>query len=73
MNNIKDYMVSGNIAAAKDICHRNQTPMARMIEKGLQRLGKPLKDIKDENERLRRYIQRMEDSGMPADPKGSGL
>ncbi|NNC96189.1 MAG: MotA/TolQ/ExbB proton channel family protein [Chitinophagales bacterium] len=45
MNNIRDYVAHGNIAAAKDLCRRSDTPVARMIEKGIQRIGKPLKDI----------------------------
>lgn len=45
INNIKDHMVSGNISAAKDLCQQTDSPIARMIEKGLMRLGKPLKNI----------------------------
>jgi len=45
MNNIKDYVASGNIEAAKTLCRNTDSPIARMIEKGLSRLGKPLKNI----------------------------
>ena len=45
MNNIKDYVMSGNIDAAKTLCKNTDSPIARMIEKGLMRLGKPLKNI----------------------------
>lgn len=45
MNNIKDYVVNGNIAAAKDMCMRTESPVARMVEKGIMRIGRPLKDI----------------------------
>lgn len=45
MQNIKDYVVSGNIAAARDLCKRTNTPTARMIDKGIARIGKPLKNI----------------------------
>jgi biopolymer transport protein ExbB len=45
MNNIKDNVMSGNVSAAKDLCLRTDSPIARMIEKGLMRLGKPLKNI----------------------------
>lgn len=45
MQNIKDYVVSGNIAAARDLCQRTNTPTARMIDKGIARIGKPLKNI----------------------------
>jgi len=45
MPNIRDYVVNGNIPAAKSLCEQTNSPMARMIEKGIMRLGKPLKNI----------------------------
>ena len=45
MNNIRASVQSGNIAGAKALCQNTDSPMARMIEKGLQRIGKPLRDI----------------------------
>ncbi len=45
MSSIKDNVVNGNIAAALNLCRTNPTPVARMVEKGLIRIGKPLKDI----------------------------
>lgn len=45
MNNIRMSVQSGNIAAAKALCQNNNSPVARMVEKGLQRIGKPLADI----------------------------
>lgn len=45
MNNIKDSIHHGRIDAALVLCRSNQSPIARMIEKGIQRLGKPLNDI----------------------------
>jgi len=45
MSSIKDNVVNGNIAAALNLCRSNPTPVARMVEKGLIRIGKPLKDI----------------------------
>lgn len=45
MNNIRNSVQNGNIDAAKNLCAHTDTPQARMIEKGLQRIGKPLKDI----------------------------
>lgn len=43
--NIRDYVMNGNIPAAMDMCKRTDLPVARMIEKGIQRIGKPLKNI----------------------------
>lgn len=45
INNIRSSVMAGNIEGAKALCQKNDTPAARMIEKGLQRIGKPLKDI----------------------------
>ena len=45
MNRIKDYISSAQLPSAKNLCAQNDTPMARMMEKGIARIGKPLKDI----------------------------
>ena len=45
MNQIKDYVNSGNIEAARMLCRNTQSPVARMIEKGIMRLGKPVREI----------------------------
>jgi biopolymer transport protein ExbB len=45
MNNIRNHVQSGNIQAAKALCQSTDSPVARMVEKGLQRIGKPLRDI----------------------------
>jgi len=45
MLNIRDYISGGNVDAAKMLCKNTDTPIARMIEKGIIRLGTPLKNI----------------------------
>lgn len=45
MNRIKDYMFEGKVDAAMQLCRNTNTPHARMIEKGLLRLGRPLSDV----------------------------
>lgn len=45
MNNIRANVQAGNIHAAKALCQNTDSPVARMIEKGLMRIGKPLNDI----------------------------
>ncbi len=45
MNNIKKLVASGDINGAKLICAQSDTPIARMIEKGISRIGSPLKNI----------------------------
>jgi biopolymer transport protein ExbB len=43
--NIKGLVLKGDIAGARLICAQNNTPISKMIEKGISRLGNPLKDI----------------------------
>lgn len=45
MVNIRTNVQNGNIDAAKALCSNTDTPVARMVEKGLVRIGKPLNDI----------------------------
>ncbi len=43
--NLKDLLGKGDIKAAKAYCQRLNTPISRVIEKGVNRIGKPIKDI----------------------------
>lgn len=45
MNKIKDYIHDGKLDSAKNLCSTTHTPIARMLGKGIARIGKPLKDI----------------------------
>lgn len=45
INNIRANVSAGNIQGAKALCASTDSPVARMVEKGLQRIGKPLRDI----------------------------
>lgn len=45
MNRIKDYIHDGKIDAAIALCRSTDSPSARMVEKGISRLGRPLQDI----------------------------
>lgn len=45
LNNIKDFVYEGKIDTAIDLCKTSNTPEARMIEKGLSRIGRPISDI----------------------------
>ncbi|MBT8219648.1 MAG: MotA/TolQ/ExbB proton channel family protein [Bacteroidia bacterium] len=45
MNNIRTNVTAGNIPAALALCQTTDSPIARMVEKGLLRIGKPLRDI----------------------------
>ena len=45
MNKMKDFIFEGKMESAKDLCKKTQTPFARMLLKGVARIGKPLGDI----------------------------
>lgn len=45
MNRIKDYIHDGKVENALTLCTSYSNPTARMIEKGIQRIGRPLADI----------------------------
>jgi biopolymer transport protein ExbB len=45
MNNIRDFIHNGRLDSALALCRNNESPIARMIEKGLIRIGRPLPDI----------------------------
>lgn len=45
MNNIRNSVQTGNIDGAKTLCRNHDSPVSRMMEKGLMRIGKPLRDI----------------------------
>jgi biopolymer transport protein ExbB len=45
MNDIRDYIHEGKIKSALTLCTKYDTPVARMIETGINRIGRPLSDI----------------------------
>jgi biopolymer transport protein ExbB len=45
LENIKDFVQEGKIQTAVDYCRTIDSPEARMIEKGLARIGRPISDI----------------------------
>lgn len=45
MTNVKTMLLDGKIDAALSVCRSSNTPIARLLEKGIKRLGKPVKEI----------------------------
>lgn len=45
VNKVKDYILQGDVKSAKTLCEQTDSPIARMLLKGIMRLGRPLKDI----------------------------
>ena len=65
MKNIHDYIHDGKIKAAVNLCNSQETPIARLIEKGIERIGRPLNDIQTSVENMGNVeISRLE-KGLP--------
>jgi biopolymer transport protein ExbB len=45
MNRIRDYIHDGKIESAVNLCKSSNNPSARMIEKGISRIGRPMNDV----------------------------
>jgi len=45
MNIIRDHIVNGNVTAARSFAKNTNNPVARIIDKGIQRIGKPIENI----------------------------
>lgn len=45
MSQVRSSIVSGNLESAIAICKNSNTPLGRMLAKGLLRIGRPIKDI----------------------------
>src|SRR4029077_14446537 len=52
MNIIRDNIVTGNVSAARNLAKNTNNPVARMIDKGLQRIGKPIDAIEKSMENV---------------------
>src|SRR3989339_753634 len=65
MRNIHDYIHEGKIKAAINLCQSQETPIARLIEKGIERIGRPLTDIQTAVENMGNVeVSRLE-KGLP--------
>ena len=45
MHRIRDYIHSGQLDSARNLCRKTGTPYARLIEKGISRIGRPMNDV----------------------------
>jgi len=52
MHHIRDHIVSGNVSAARSFAKNTNNPVARIIDKGIQRIGKPIDIIEDSMENV---------------------
>ncbi len=66
MDKVKAYITAGKMDAAIALCRSQDNPAARMIEKGINRIGRPLPDVTAAIENVGNLeIQRLE-KGLPA-------
>lgn len=65
MNRIRDFILEGNINAATDLCRRTDSPIARMVEKGIERIGRPMGDIQTAIENVANVEVAKLETGLP--------
>lgn len=52
MNIIRDNIITGNVSAARSLAKNTDNPVARIIDKGMQRIGKPIDAIEKSMENV---------------------
>lgn len=65
MNRIRAYVVEGKVKDAIAYCHKVDTPIARMVEKGLERLGRPMSDVQSAIENIANLEVSKLENGLP--------
>ena len=65
MNNIKNNIFAGKVDTALDLCRVQEGPLARMIEKGISRIGRPLSDINTTVENVGKQEVSKLEKGLP--------
>ncbi len=65
MNRIRDYIYDGKIDSAVNLCKKTDTPIARMVEKGIERLGRPMNDVQTAIENIANLEVSKLENGLP--------
>ena len=65
MNRIRDYISDGKIVVAVNLCRKTDTPIARMIEKGIERIGRPMGDVQTAIENVANLEVSKLENGLP--------
>jgi biopolymer transport protein ExbB len=65
MDSIKNNIFSGKIEQALDLCKTQDSPLARMIEKGVSRIGRPLGDVNTAVENIGKQEVAKLEKGLP--------
>ncbi|MBR2352750.1 MAG: MotA/TolQ/ExbB proton channel family protein [Alistipes sp.] len=65
MNRIRDYILDGKVREAIGLCRTENTPIARMVEKGIERLGRPMSDVQSAIENVANLEVSKLENGLP--------
>ena len=65
MQQIKEYIETGRISQAQELCRQTNTPTARLVEKVIERLGRPLQDIQTSIENVGNMEVAALEKGLP--------
>ena len=66
IKDVDNYLAEGKVRSARALCKRSDTPIARMIEKGVERIDKPLSDIRIAVENVANVEVAQLEKGLPA-------
>ena len=66
IKDVDNYLLEGKVRSARALCKRSDTPIARMIEKGVERIDKPLADIRIAVENVANVEVAQLEKGLPA-------
>ena len=66
IKDVDNYLAEGKVRSARALCRRSDTPIARMIEKGVERIDKPLADIRIAVENVANVEVAKLERGLPA-------
>lgn len=66
IKDVDNYLLEGKVRSARALCRRSDTPVARMIEKGVERIDKPLADIRIAVENVANVEVAKLERGLPA-------
>ena len=65
MERIRDYILEGKMKEAVGLCRKEDTPIARMIDKGIERLGRPMSDVQSAIENVANLEVSKLENGLP--------
>lgn len=65
MKRIRSFVVDGRVKEAISFCRKEDTPIARMVEKGLERLGRPMSDVQNAIENVANLEVSKLENGLP--------